>query len=116
MVIPSSPLLSLAAGTGTDDMAFELVPDFDQPNLHMRICRIRIFRIGEGMPCTQFANTEASERYSKSSESKLHNDYGRIDLGSVCPVNYPNGDAMANSFTAQVVAELPPESGYDEGM
>ena len=100
------------AGGGTEGVLLEAVPDNDVPDLSMRLCRVRIFRVGEALPCVYFADTKARETYSKSDNTtKVHDDYGAINIGTVCPINYQNGDTEANTFTAQVVYELPPHSG-----
>ena len=96
------------AGAGAEDLVFEALPDFEQPDFHLKLCRIRVFDIGDGLPCVELANTKSKESYTKSDEAKLNNDYGSIEIGNVCPVNYPNGDAMANKFKAQAVFTIQP--------
>ena len=99
------------AGAGSENFAFEAIPDVNLPDLNLRLCRIRMFRIGEALPCIQFSDPKSKEIYSKSVENKTYDDYGRIDIPVVCPVNYPRAKAGANKVTAQVVYELTPESG-----
>lgn len=102
----------ITATAGGDVLRFEAVPDFDVTDTSVRICRVRIINIGDGLPCLHHANTRSKEVYSKSSDTRPFNDFGEIDIGSTCPTEYPNSDAATNQFTAQLVYELPPQDTY----
>lgn len=100
-----------AAGAGAEVLEFEAHPDGDLEDLHLRLCRIRIFRVGEALPCVQFGDPKSKETYSKTSGAKTYDDHGRIELPLVCPVNYPYAKEGANRLTAQFVYEMPIENG-----
>ena len=102
-----------AAGSGAEDVVFEAVPDFEKPGYSARLCRISIRNVGEGLPCVYHADTKSKEVYSKSEETKIFDDYGIIEIGQFCPVNYPKTDANSNKFIAQVAYEFP--WGYAAG-
>ena len=100
------------AGGGSENFEFEAIPDPNHPDLSLRLCRIRLFRIGEGLPCIQLADPKSKEVYSKSNvTSKEYDDYGKIEIGLMCPVNYPYGKTNSNKLTAQLVYEVPQGSG-----
>lgn len=88
-------------------MVFEAVPDFEIPNYSAKLCRISIRNIGKGLPCLYHADVKSKEVYSKSEEAKLFDDYGLIEVGQLCPMNYPRGDASSNKFIAQVAYQFP---------
>lgn len=90
-------------------MVFEAVPDLGITDYSVRICRARITRIGDGLPCVRYADTRSKEVYSKSRTDLEFNDMAEVDIGRLCPVNFPGADGKTNEFTANVVYELPPQ-------
>ena len=103
-----------SAGAGAENFEFEAIPDVAVDGLDLRLCRIRIYRVGEALPCVQFADPKSKEVYSKTEDTKVYDDYGKIEIGNICPVNYPYGKKSSNQLTAQVVYEVPPGSGLGE--
>lgn len=87
---------------------FEGVPNYATGAPALRLCRIRIMDVGEGLPCVHFNNPKSKEQYSQSKDDDtLPKDYGKIPISNFCPLNYLNGDERQNKFLAQVVYEVP---------
>ena len=108
----SNALSYFLASAGDEELRFEAVPDFDVEDTSVRICRLRVFKIGDALPCLFHSNLRSKEVLSKSAETRPFNDFGEIDMGRACPARYPEGDITANQFTAQLVFELPPQATY----
>lgn len=106
-LIVSLFVLFSPAGAGKEAVVFEAIPDFDADAPALKLCRIRIWDIGEGLPCVYFNNPKSKEEYSKSKEEAPYKDSGEIALSNLCPANYLNGDARQNKFLAQAIYEIP---------
>ena len=69
--------------------------EFINTNFDVRICRIKVEKVGQGMPCQlkykKENSLEAASTYSKSGSRTLY-DTVTIDLGSTCPINYDTSD------------------------
>ena len=83
-------------------MAFEAVPDHEVTDVDLELCAVRVHSIGRGLPCLGQRNLINHESYGKSDVSRSFDDFGVIDLGDVCPLNYPNGNDADNKFTASL--------------
>ena len=80
----------------------------DVTDVDLEICAIRVHRVGKGLPCLLHSKPNARDSYAKSDPSRKFDDFGSVNLGSACPVNYPGGDASsANQFTASMYWRLP---------
>jgi hypothetical protein len=69
---------------------------------------MKIHKVGQGLPCLRHLNIRAVETYGKTTGARSFDDYGDINIGSLCPVNYPDGGADANQFTASIYYRNPP--------
>ncbi len=71
--------------------------------------------VGEALPCTDAAATSAVN-YTKSDDAiRPFNDFGILEIGRVCPLNYPDDETHSNQFKISMFYELPPQSGVDSG-
>lgn len=93
----------------------EAIPDINPLDFALRVCAIRIDRIGNGLPCVLHSDPNRKAVYSKTAEDKPFNDFGQINVGQVCPLNYPNSDMETNQFRAKVFYELPPQTTLAAG-
>lgn len=93
---------SFLAGAGDTDLAIEGVSDFDLMTVDVKLCAVRITNIGSGLPCMNSVNMLAKQTYGRSVAARKYDDWGMIDVGSACPVNYPDGGSSANQFRASV--------------
>ncbi|TRY70980.1 hypothetical protein TCAL_11101 [Tigriopus californicus] len=108
-------LLLFLGGSGSESLHFEAVPDFDVTDFSLRLCRASIINIGKALPCVRHSDTLLKDVYSKSDDTKPFNDFGNIDVGRTCPLNYPSTYMNDNSFTASLVYELPRGQSVDPG-
>jgi len=76
------------------------------------VCAVRIHDVGEGLPCVDGAYYESEDRleYAKSTEQRPFNDVATVDVGRICPVNYPEKGVDSHKFQATMYYELPPQS------
>ena len=68
-------------------ITFMTFPDGSVTDLDVKICRLEVESVGVGLPCLypqQDPGVQAAV-YSKSSDAKLFNDVGKLELGSTCP-------------------------------
>lgn len=83
------------------------MPDLDVTDVDLEICAIRVHRVGSGLPCIFHSNPNSRVNYTKSVATRKFDDSGSLRPGAACPVNYPNGGASANQFTASMFWRLP---------
>eukprot|EP00094_Tigriopus_californicus_P011496 TCALIF_11101-PA protein Name:"Protein of unknown function" AED:0.09 eAED:0.09 QI:0/0.77/0.73/0.95/0.48/0.58/46/1495/2737 len=108
-------IVHIPSGSGSESLHFEAVPDFDVTDFSLRLCRASIINIGKALPCVRHSDTLLKDVYSKSDDTKPFNDFGNIDVGRTCPLNYPSTYMNDNSFTASLVYELPRGQSVDPG-
>ena len=88
------------------DITFEVFPDLDVTDFDLRLCRLEVERIGTGLPCIAKASDGTSASISKSSDTRLFDDHGIINLGTTCPAGLSDLDS---TLSISFIYQLPPQ-------
>ena len=91
------------------------MPDLDLPDVHVRLCHIKIEQVGPGLPCVFQAKSTALLTHEKSEDTKLFDDYGILTVGRICPMNYPDEGVGGYQFRINTAFELPFDTAPTEG-
>ena len=97
-----------------EEMTFEVFPDLDVTNFDLRLCRVEVEKVGEGLPCIANSMINPDTSISKSSETRLFEDHGRINLGTSCPAAVSDKDSD-RTLTVSFVYQLPAQDTITDG-
>ena len=100
-------------------MSFQAVPDLGSLAYGVRLCRLTLQEIGKNLPCIEKTMAEFGTydplTMSKSEESKPFDDSGVMPIGETCPVAADRSLPSDNTFIANAVYELPPQTETPSG-
>ena len=78
-----SVLFTIPPESGSLDMLAKSLPDLNNGNTAMRLCKVDIVSVGLGLPC--MSKPATSPVYSKALSDNLYDDSLSWDLGQTCP-------------------------------
>ena len=104
-------VLNIPATLLAKPLTFMTFPDDTVTDVQVKICRVEVEAVGQGLPCLYPQHDPAVQAavYSKRSEDNLYKDVGKLELGASCPAIIASGQ-FSKQIAVSFIYELPQQT------